>query len=579
MREATILYQRPASRDSLPLAASLCLAVLAAVILVTAVPDAKSQVISPAVRLENAADIERRLKERQAPKLAPQPQIPSAPKVPVAPLEKVEFVLGAVVIEGATAFTPADFAPLYEGFLATLVSTAQIKEILNRINKLYRDHGYILARAIAPPQELETGILRVRVIEGYVKTVVFEAPPSVKKLVEPYGRRITDSRPLQLSVLERAILLIGDLPGINVVSRLQAVNEQLGTYELILTIDYALVDGFVDFNNRGSDSVGPLQLWLGGGANTLLGMGERAQASFLTVPDHPQELKYLQFSYDQPVGHNGLYFSFFGYLSKVHENFPYPLLDTNSTANQLSPRIWYPLIRSRQQNLWLTGVFDFREVKQDFEGIDAYKDRVRVLRVRANYNLTDSFRGTTFATLEVSQGLGILGASTADSALRSNSNGRSDFTKFFLSVTRQQGLGGDFGLQIDFAGQKSQEALLSSEQFAIGGSRFGRAYNFSAIQGDDGVAVSAELRYGKNLNWPWLQAFQLYGYYDFGAVWNDVPGRGTVRDSLASAGGGVRVTIVRGVRASLELAKPLTRVVLQEGNKGARAFFTLSASF
>ncbi|MHA1601082.1 MAG: ShlB/FhaC/HecB family hemolysin secretion/activation protein, partial [Alphaproteobacteria bacterium] len=126
--------------------------------------------------------------------------------------------------------------------------------------------------------------------------------------------------------------------------------------------------------------------------------------------------------------------------------------------------------------------------------------------------------------------------------------------------------------------QFSPDSLLSAEEFALGGSEFGRAYDFSELTGDDGLAASIELRYGKTVNADLLKAFQFYGFYDFGAVWNDdAPGNG--RDTLASAGGGVRLTLPRSVFTTLEVAKPLTRAVSTTSDQDWRIFFSLSISF
>jgi hemolysin activation/secretion protein len=76
--------------------------------------------------------------------------------------------------------------------------------------------------------------------------------------------------------------------------------------------------------------------------------------------------------------------------------------------------------------------------------------------------------------------------------------------------------------------------------------------------------------------------YQVYGFGDFGVVWNtDVEGGGVKKDSLASAGGGVRFGWGGKYLAEVEVAKPLTRGVASEGNSNdlVRVFFRLTASF
>ena len=127
------------------------------------------------------------------------------------------------------------------------------------------------------------------------------------------------------------------------------------------------------------------------------------------------------------------------------------------------------------------------------------------------------------------------------------------------------------------AGQLADGALVAAEEFGGGGARFGRAYDYSEIVGDDGIAGAAELR------WNWRNAFeavaylQLYAYVDAVRIWNIGADPFQNNDaSLSSAGGGLRVIPIAGVLASLEVAKPWSRDVAAEGDRSPRIFVSLS---
>ncbi|NJK42416.1 MAG: hypothetical protein HC937_01280, partial [Aquincola sp.] len=103
------------------------------------------------------------------------------------------------------------------------------------------------------------------------------------------------------------------------------------------------------------------------------------------------------------------------------------------------------------------------------------------------------------------------------------------------------------------AGQWADGGLVSSEKLGVGGSRFGRAYDYSEIIGDQGLAGSIELRWTwRKLN-DWLMSLQLYAFADTAQIWDN----DNALETLASAGGGVRVGVVPGLNASVEIAKPL----------------------
>ena len=527
-------------------------------------------------------EIERRIEQRPQPPRAPDPALPQVPDRPAAPAGKVTdrgFVLAAVVIEGATVFEADALGPLYEEYLAREIFLNDIEEILARITGKYRDAGYILSRAIAPPQNLQAGILRIEVIEGFIERVTFTGEAERTGDLDMYERRLTSVRPLSMDRLERTILVINDLPGIQVEPELRTLDDATGAYELILDADYDPADGYAYVDNRGTPSVGRLQSWLSAGLNSPLGLRERLQLGAFTIPNQPRELIYLEGTYEQPIDNEGTVVSLQASRSWVDAGDTLAREDTESRSSRLSLRLWHPVIRSRDQNLWLTGTLDYRDIEEQRFSSTTIDDRLRVLRGRLNFMQSDNLDGTTFASVEVSQGLPILNASEKGDSELSRFDGAGRFTKIYATITRQQALGESFGLQIDVAGQAASRPLLSSEEFAIGGSQFGRAYDIAELTGEHGIAASVELRYGRDVDWEFLQGFQLYGFYDWAAVWNDVERGAATRDSLSSAGGGLRLSILPELSASLEVGVPLTREVFTRENNDPRIFFSVSASF
>jgi len=528
------------------------------------------------------ADIRRRIEERESPVRPQVPEVDIVPQaVPALPAEDglPSFVLSAVLIEGATVFDPVAFGPLYEDYLARPVTSDDVEAILSRITDMYRDNGYFLSRAIATPQDVESGLLRVTIVEGFIEMVELAGDVPDPELIRPYTDRIREQRPLTLALFERTLLLINDLNGISIGVNLAPAADNAGAYDLTLKVNYDAVDGNTYFDNRGTRSVGRLQTWLSGGMNSVLGFGERLQLGLFTVPNQPKELIYLDVRYEQPIGLNGTYVSLTGSRTDSEAGGKLKAVNAESESYSGEVSVRHPVIRTRRQNLWLIGSLEFLKSGEERLGATRFEDRTRVARLRTTYSLSDDLDGVTRFNVEASKGLDIFGASKQGAANLSRFNGRSDFTKVRAEISRAQGLADDFALVISVKGQKSSVPLLSSEEFGVGGSRYGRGYDSSEITGDDGAAGSAELRYDQQIDEAYLQAFQIYGFYDIGAVWNTLPGGSSVRASLASIGGGIRLTVTPSVFATIEVAKPLTRVVANEGDEDPRAFFSFAARF
>lgn len=498
---------------------------------------------------------------------------------PSVPASTLHVVLGGVTIEGNTVFDAAALAPTYEDALAREVDVAAINRILQRITAKYRDAGYFLSRAVAPPQSLDRGILRIKVIEGYVERVTFSGADSGARRLEPYFAAVTAARPLRLATLERAILLVNDLPGLHVAPALTPIDEAAGRYALTLALEYRPFAGFASLDNRGPKSLGPWEAQASASAHSLLDDFDRALVSVFTTPAEPRELVSTELRYEHPLGSAGTRAALSVARSDVRPEGNLAPLDLKGTALRYLALVTHPLIRSRARSLWLSGSFDVLDSHQHQQGAPLFNDHLRVLRAALDYTAADALGGVNEAYGEASQGLAILGASRTDSAMLSRSNGHADFTKIAVTATRQQALGGDWSAQLGLAGQKATVPLLVSEQFPLGGARFGRAYDPAEIAGDDGIAGSLELRYGRSPQQPWLRAYQIYAFYDLGAVWNMGVSDATRRQSLASAGGGFRLFLPHDVVGALEIARPLTRIVAAEGDKPVRVFVSLSASF
>jgi hemolysin activation/secretion protein len=508
----------------------------------------------------------------------------AAPEAPAAVQEpSTGVVLTAVDIEGATVYSATELAPLYEAMLARRVGRAEIERLLDAITKKYRADGYSLVRAIAPPQRLDLGVLRVRVIEGYVDRVTLSGEePASRERLEAFLRPVLDARPLRLETLERHTLLLGELPGFDVRAALRPIDEANGIYELRVDIQHKPVGGSVGLDNRGTQSVGTYQGFAAIDLNSVLGYLESTRLTVFAIPTQPHELVYGEVRHEVPIGSDGLRVA--GSLSRSISNPGDDLRLQDVASRSLRGAVdgRYPVLRSRAETLYVTGQAYWSDAQQEVLGTQAFSDHIRAIGAGARYLLSDGWDGQNQFSANIVQGLPVLGASEAGDDLLSRPRGHGDFTKGLIDLSRQQLIDGPWSAMASLSAQKAGTTLLSGEEFSVGGARFGRGYDPAEISGSNGAAGALELRYdGRIAGLGPELTYQVYGFGDFGAVWGGDPDGGVQRDSLASAGMGVRFGFGGVYLAEFEAAKPLTRGVASEGNKNdmVRFFFRLNASF
>lgn len=523
------------------------------------------------------SDIERRLPPAapSRPATSPPVVLPHAPAA--APPEAPEsFVIAGIVIEGATVFDPASFVPLYSDLLARRIDRRDLAALVEAITAAYYDAGYTLSRAYVPPQDIEAGVITVRIAEGFIERVAFDGATPPGPLLQAYAAQITAERPLRRATLERQLLLMGDLFGVRVEdARLRPIDAAEGRYELGLELRQTPFDVYAYLDNRGTRSNGPLQLWSNVGVNGLGDSSWRAQGAFFTAPNSPRELLYGQAGLSRLLGEDGTVVRATVSASRNVAGPPQKSSDTVTESRRLLLGMTHPVVRRRSQSLWASLNFDALHSTEERFHRPSFEDDLRVLRPSLYYYFADDWRGENGINLEGSFGLTAFGASPSGPE-RSRADADTSFRKLRLDLWRNQNLFGPWSLYGQAAGQTSDHPLLASEEFSLGGARFGRGYDPAIISGDRGAAAAVEMRFTEALG-GYLREYQLYGFYDVGQISNGAVDNNE-RRRLASAGIGGRLTTQQAIRLNVELAKPLNAIEGREDREW-RSFFTLSAEF
>jgi hemolysin activation/secretion protein len=478
-----------------------------------------------------------------------------------------------------TVYPAAEIRSVYADLLGTEITLARVYELAAALTRRYRNDGYVLSQVVVPPQAIRAGSVRLQAIEGYVANVRIEGEVLGPRAdFDAYTDRIRASRPLRAADLERYLLLVNDLAGVTARATLSPAAEP-GASDLTIDVSQRRARGAIGLTNRGSKSLGPWRVDASGDVYSLFGAFDRASVRVIQTVFDSNELTFLSGAYERPLGTEGLKAIVTGnYADSTPgppQNLNLPTSSVSATATLL-----YPIRRARIGNLSVRGTFSYFDGQTDFEGLELSEDRIRALRAGLAWDAIDAWRGVNLADVELSQGLKGLGASPYGDPLASRAGGRPDFTKATLYAARLQSLAARWSVLAAVNAQYAFNELLSPEEFAYGGEQFGRAYDAAELLGDSGIAFKIDLRYTDRTTWPMAREIMPYAFYGIGVVWQRNPQPGEdARSSAANVGAGVRVAGERGFSGYLEVAKPLTRVVTEEGNKNARVFVAVQLAF
>lgn len=207
----------------LTLLLSFTLSMLSASVFAQTFPDsARTESIQNALTPIKTPDVE--LKQSTLPE-EPQPEKETeieSSSLGIAKLQKAvpheaTFHVSSVRLKGSTVFKEKKLTPFLEPYTNTERTLSELKALADKLTRLYQSEGYILSRVIVPAQEVTGGDVVLQAVEGSVQDIHFSGKiPEKGHLIHKYADAIKTSVPLNIKDLERATLLMNDLPGLYV---------------------------------------------------------------------------------------------------------------------------------------------------------------------------------------------------------------------------------------------------------------------------------------------------------------------------------------------------------------------------
>ncbi|NGM18839.1 ShlB/FhaC/HecB family hemolysin secretion/activation protein [Roseomonas stagni] len=519
-----------------------------------------------------------RVAPAEAPALGPA-LLPPEPQATTGPGAARRLVVGRITITGNTALPAALLRPsLLEGQDATL---AEVEEARLAILGTYRAAGfaYVAVAAMASRGEAGRIDLRFAVTEGFIADIALEgadigpAEQQVRRFLAP----LIGQRPLPHAALERALLLAGDIPGMEARGLLRPIEGDPGALQLLVRLTRRPLTGFASLDNRGYSLTGAWQALLVGQANSLTRFGERTELALLRTDANGQG--FAQLSQEWFIGGSGLKLRAFAGAGRAAPGSALAALGYLGETRVAGIGLSHPLIRSRPRNLLLTAqvdAFDSEVQTRPFPGTarqTASRDSVRALRIGAEAQAQDAWlpftpaAATSTATLRLHRGLEAFGASDGSGGGTARAGSDFGFTRIVLEASRLQPLlvpaeGWLLSAYGIAAAQWTDDWLPPAEKFYLGGNRLGRGFHAGQLSGDRAVAGTAELQLATefDLRWPnggTRLGTQFYLFRDEGRAADN--GSDIATRHLASWGGGVRLQFDDRAQIDVEAVRRLTR--------------------
>ena len=100
------------------------------------------------------------------------------------------------------------------------LTLSELRAMAARIASHYRAQGYFLAQAYLPPQDIQDGTVTIAVLEGqYGKVTLRNQSDLSDRLANGLLAGLHSGYRVAIAPLESRLLLLSDLPGVNVANR------------------------------------------------------------------------------------------------------------------------------------------------------------------------------------------------------------------------------------------------------------------------------------------------------------------------------------------------------------------------
>lgn len=435
-----------------------------------------------------------------------------------AAAEGASIRVDALRVAGATLFTEAELVAAADVTPGHDLTLPELRNAAARITRFYNDRGYVLAQAYLPAQAVVGGTVTIAVVEGRYSSIELRNQSGVSDaLAGGVLGGLNPGDPVAIAPLERRLLLLSDIPGVVVHSTLSP-GAEVGSSDLTVDLTRARrISGSLEADNAGNRYTGAYRL--GGSINfhNPTGLGDLIS---LRVLASTEGLAYGRAAWQAPLGDAtvGVAYTHMQYdLGREFE-----VLDAGGTADIFSVFASYPLIRSRNANLYALASFDAKFLSDEIGPVSQVSDKdIRALTVGLRGESRDGFGGGGWNTGSWSWTSGELDIQSplerAADAATARSQGR--FNKLQYTVSRLQTVRGPLSLYGSLRGQMTTDNLDASEKMELGGAYAVRAYPEGEAYGDEGYVATVEARLALD---QWTASlpgrFQLIGFVDTGEV-------------------------------------------------------------
>lgn len=474
----------------------------------------------------------------------------------------VTFTLKRVEFSPSELLSEDELKSIADEYLERDISLNDINAMIEKINALYADKGYMTCRAYLPPQRIHEGVVQIGLLEGRTGNVNVI---NNKHTLDSY---IKNSFPLTKGALDNTVRVNEHLQWFNGVNDVQLrmamkAGAEFGTTDYdIYAFEPANQRLSIMADNNGYDSSGRWREYVFYNNRSLTNQRD----AFRLYWQHSKGTEAWGTGYTLPLGHRGIKLDF-DYSNNNTENIKGQMksfgVESDSYSAGVTLRVPFKVDRHSRYEAGFQ--YQHQESKTDF----GTKTDLRLRWVDDNVNRYIPYVSFThYGDHSI-----FYHKHSARFVRRQDLTGATgDAVNYELSGFWQRQWSSGQSLQSSFEAQlSSRQGLGSSDRFFIGGSNSVRGYEESYLGGEEGF--TANLEYVLPLDKS--KRVRALTFVDYGRVYGSTVIDG--ENDLVSTGVGLNAYL-KNCSLSLTLGVPLKRHFGGEHLDKTRIHFSINGN-
>jgi hemolysin activation/secretion protein len=495
------------------------------------------------------------------------------------------FAITRFVVEGNTLLNAGAVNSALAGFSGEHRSFDDIEHAVEALRKLYRTRGFNLVKVTLPEQELNGGVVRLKVIETRVGRVtvagnVHHSDANVRRSLPA----LQEGAVPDTGALSENLRIANENPSKQVTLQLQGSAQPAAVDAVVHVTDEKPWVAGVTFDNSGLDATGRNEVTAHYQNYDLWGLDHVFSLQYTTATEDPHEVNVYGAGYHIPFYGLSDSLDVYGSYSTVRAGSVVAgLVDlqVSGAGSVYGAHLNHDFARMGPYDSQLTLAFDYKAYRNevDYSGAQLGGD-VTVTPVSVSYvgrwALPSS--SVNFYLTGVHNVPGGGQGSEADfTAARADATRNYALLRYGAGYIRTLAYG--WQLRFSVNGQWTQDALVPGEQFGVGGAASVRGLQERDLSDDKGVTANAELHTPNLCAWLFHGPARcdLLTFFDDGHLArNDaLPGEPT-RLMVDSAGVGFRLNVGRQLTAQLDYGHVLSATdAAEQGEQRLNALLTV----